>query len=62
MEFEIKFRWPVKQVESHMVVVLLPLDDGPGVMNPEFARFHDLSVPAAEKASEAALKTLLIIE
>ena len=60
---EIKFRWPVKQVDEKMVEVLVPMSkDGLSILNKEFCLEQKLSGEEIDKAEYGVLKSIAVIE
>jgi hypothetical protein len=57
-----QFRWPIKQSGPQSIEVLIPLGNGPQVLNPEFCKEMALSDGEQDKAESLVLRAIAIIE
>jgi len=55
------FRWAVKQTGPNSIEVLIPVGNGPSILNPEFAKQENLSDGELNKAEMAVLESIAII-
>lgn len=63
-EFHIRFafRWPVVQVDTNQIEVLVPRGWGCSVLDREFIDLHKLSYPEIHEATEAVIRAVAIVK
>ncbi len=60
-EIKFTFRFAIDKINDHQVAIRRGTN-GPGVISPEFIKFQNLTPEEVEKADEAAIRAIALVE